>query len=199
MNRLHVKYVLVGGGLASSAAAQAIRPLDPEGSILLIAQEVNRPYHRPPLSKDYLLGLKTRSDLYAVDDLWFASNHVELRTGRHASRLDANRSSVTLDTGEEISFDRLLIATGGSPRPLRIPGAELPNLLYLRTIEDADRLRHAMEKSLREGHPHSRGRGRACIIGAGRLGAELASTLTQAGLGGRSGLCFALAVDAVRR
>jgi 3-phenylpropionate/trans-cinnamate dioxygenase ferredoxin reductase subunit len=182
MNRLHVKYLLVGGGVASSSAAQAIRRRDSDGSVLMIAQEVNRTYRRPALSKGYLLGQISRDQLFTTPDAWFSDNRIELRTGRRVSRLDADRSCATLDTGEEVAYDRLLIATGGLPRALRIPGAQLPNVFLLRGIEDADRLRHGIEKALREGRPHPRGRGCACVIGAGRLGLELAATLTQAGL-----------------
>ena len=182
MNGLHVKYVLIGGGLASSSAAEAIRGIDREGSLLLVGQEVNRPYHRPALSKNYLLGKTPRRDLFTVTDDWFARNNVMLRTHVRATALDAARHTVTLDDGEVVAFDRLLIATGGAPKRLKVPGGDLPNVLYLRTVEDADRIHHAVEKALREGRPHERGRGRAAVIGGGLLGAELASTLHTLGL-----------------
>jgi 3-phenylpropionate/trans-cinnamate dioxygenase ferredoxin reductase subunit len=183
MNNLHVKYLLEGGGLASSCAAQAIREIDPDGSLLLIAQEVNRPYHRPPLSKEFLRRQKNRGDLFTQNPAWFEQNHVQLRTGRSVAHLDVSRMSATLSTGEDVSFDKLLIATGATPAPLKIPGAQLPNLFYLRTIDDAELLHHAIDKALREGRPHASGRGRVAIIGAGVLGVELAASLTQLGLG----------------
>src|SRR5687768_15715360 len=104
MNGLHVKYVLIGGGLASSSAAEAIRGIDREGSLLLVGQEVNRPYHRPALSKDYLLGKTPRCDLFTVTDDWFARNNVMLRTHVRATALDAARHTVTLDDGEVVAF-----------------------------------------------------------------------------------------------
>src|SRR5688500_14523264 len=156
MNGLHVKYILIGGGLASSSAAEAIRALDREGSLLLVGQEVNRPYHRPALSKDYLLGKTPRRELFTLPDDWFAKNQVILRTHVRATALDTARHTVTLDDGEVVAFDRLLIATGGSPRRLKVPGGDLPNVFYLRTVEDADRIHHAVEKALREGRPHER-------------------------------------------
>jgi NADPH-dependent 2,4-dienoyl-CoA reductase/sulfur reductase-like enzyme len=183
MNNLHVKYLLVGGGLASSCAARAIRELDRDGSLLLIAQEVNRPYHRPPLSKEFLRRQKLRRDLFTQEPAWFELNHVELRTGRSVAHLDAGRMAATLSSGEDISFDKLLIATGAAPAPLTIPGARLPNLFYLRTMDDAELLHHAIDKALREGRPHAGGRGRVAVIGGGVLGVELAATLTQVGLG----------------
>ncbi len=183
MSHLHVKYLLAGGGLASSSAAAAIREIDFEGSILLVGQEINRPYHRPPLSKQYLRRETTRAALSTVPVGWFAEHRVELRTGRRVAQLDTARQTVMLDNGEEITYDRLLIATGAAPAPLAVPGADLPNVFYLRTIEDADRLNNAIDKAKREGRPNSLGgRGRAVVVGAGLLGVELAGSLTQLGM-----------------
>lgn len=182
MHNLHVKYLLVGGGLASSSAAEAIRAVDREGSILLINSEVNRPYHRPPLSKEYLRREKPRGELFANAPDWFEKNHVGLQTGRRVSHLDVPRMTAVLDNGQEISFDRLLLATGATPVPLAVPGALLPNLFYLRTIDDCDVLHHAIDKAKAEGRPHERGRGRAVVIGGGLLGVEMAASLTQLGL-----------------
>jgi 3-phenylpropionate/trans-cinnamate dioxygenase ferredoxin reductase component len=180
MSRQHVKYLLIGGGVAASHAAVEIRKIDPRGDLLLIGQEINRPYHRPPLSRQFLLGQRGHEQLFTLPPQWFVQNHVQLRTGQHAAHLDVHRQTAILDSGEEISFDRLLIVTGGSPRPLRIPGADLPNLFYLRTLQDADRLAHAIDKAKREGRTHEHGR--VVVIGAGLLGVELAGTFSQAGL-----------------
>jgi 3-phenylpropionate/trans-cinnamate dioxygenase ferredoxin reductase subunit len=186
MSHLHVKYLLIGGGLASSAAAKAIRGHDAEGSILLIGQEATRPYHRPPLSKGFLRGQLSRDELFTDFVGWFSQHHVDLRTGLQALQLDAGRKSVSLQNGDEIIFDRALIATGGAPKQLTIPGSKLPNVHYLRNLPDADRLHNAIEKARHEGRPWERngtkGRGIACIIGGGLLGVELAATLTQIGL-----------------
>ena len=182
MNNLHVKYLLVGGGLASSSAAEAIRQIDQEGPVLLVAQEVTRPYHRPPLSKEYLRRQKSRAELFTREPGWFEQHHIELRTGRRVAHLDAGRMAAILDNGEEISFDRLLLATGAVPAPLQIPGAHLPNLFYLRTLDDCEVLHHAVDKARREGRSHDRGRGRVAVIGGGVLGVELAASLTQMGL-----------------
>lgn len=182
MHNLHVKYLLVGGGLASSSAAEAIRGVDREGSILLINSEVNRPYHRPPLSKEYLRRQKPRAELFAHEPDWFEKSHIALQTGRRVSQLDVPRMAVVLDNGQEISFDRLLLATGAVAVPLVIPGALLPNLFYLRTIDDCDVLHHAIDKAKSEGRAHDRGRGRAVVIGGGLLGVEVAASLTQLGL-----------------
>jgi 3-phenylpropionate/trans-cinnamate dioxygenase ferredoxin reductase component len=182
MNNLHVKYLLVGGGVASSSAAHAIRSLDREGSVLLVGLEVNRPYHRPPLSKEYLRRQKPRAELFAQGPEWFEKNHVELRSGRRVSHLDVPRMTAVLDNGDVFSFDHLLLATGATPTALQVPGAQLPNLFYLRTLDDCDKLHHAIDKAKHEGRPHERGRGKAVVIGGGVLGVELAASLTQMGL-----------------
>ncbi|HEX8911719.1 MAG TPA: FAD-dependent oxidoreductase [Humisphaera sp.] len=191
MNVLHVKYLLVGGGVASTAAAKAIRARDPDGSLLVVGQEVHRAYRRPELSRAYLRRQVKRDHLYVDDPDWFVRAHVDLRTGRRVSRLDPPRSAATLDSGEEVSYDHVLIATGASAAPLDVPGAALPNLFYLRTVDDADVLRLAIEKAHAEGRPHRPagagaerpiGRGKAVVIGGGLLGVEVAASLKQTGL-----------------
>jgi NADPH-dependent 2,4-dienoyl-CoA reductase/sulfur reductase-like enzyme len=185
MTNHHVKYLLVGGGVASSAAAEAIRERDRDGEVLLIAQESTRPYHRPPLSKEALRGRRPKATLFTHPPGWYVDHGVELRTGRRAAHLDTARNAVTLDDGKEVSYDRLLIATGASPKHLTIPGHDLPGLHYLRTLDDLERLHHAVDKAKAEGHRHARGaggRGRVVVIGSGLLAAEMAASLTQTGL-----------------
>src|SRR3954447_5428910 len=133
---LHTQYLLVGGGLASSSAAAAIRELDSAGSIIIVGAEVVRPYNRPPLSKEFLRSPQPHSELFTQSTAWFAENRIELRTARRVGALYTTRRMVTLNNGEEISFDKLLIATEGTPKHLEIPGAQLPNTFYLRSLED---------------------------------------------------------------
>ena len=186
MSKSHVKYLLIGGGVASSSAAAAIRAIDPQGEVTLVGQEPLRPYDRPPLSKQFLRDRTKRRELFVQPDNWYVEQRVQLRTGVRASHLDTARHIVALENGDEIAFDKLLIATGMSPAHLQIPGSDLPNLHYLRTLGEADRLHHAIDKALREGSKHDRGldngRGRAAVIGAGVLGVELAASLTQMGV-----------------
>jgi len=191
MSNLHVQYLLVGGGVAASAAAEAIRQRDAAGSILLIGQEQARPYHRPPLSKAFLRDEISRDSLFTHPGDWFARNHIELHTGHRVSAIDINHRQVVLDSGSEIGFEKLLLAVGASPIMLDIPGAQLPNVFYLRTLGDGDRLRTSIEQAKRVGRPHdgpnlprpaSTGRGRVAIIGGGLLGVELAASLTRLGL-----------------
>lgn len=181
----HVKYVLIGGGVASSAAAEAIREIDAEGSVLMVGQEIVRPYHRPPLSKNFLLREVSRDELFVKGQGWFEEQRIEFRSGRRAAHLDVHRGAVTLDQGEVLVYDRLLLATGMSPKHLAVPGADLPNLFYLRTLEDVHRLQTAIDKARAEGHGHDPAipggrRGLATVIGGGLLGVELAATLSQA-------------------
>ena len=182
MSLLHVKYLLIGGGVASSEAARAIRARDARGDLLLLGQEINRPYFRKPLSRQFLLGKLPRAELFTVSSDWCVEHDVQLRTGRRVAHIDVSRSTVQVDNGEEFSFDRLLIATGATPNALRMPGADLANLFYLRTISDAEALIHAADKARKEGRAHEKGRGRAAVIGGGTLGVEIASSLVDAGL-----------------
>jgi 3-phenylpropionate/trans-cinnamate dioxygenase ferredoxin reductase subunit len=207
MHHQHVKYLLAGGGVAASAAAVAIRQRDAISPLVMVAQEITRPYHRSPLSKAYLLrrpravaASAERDELFTLPPDWFARHDVDLRTGRRVERIDVARRAATLDNGEEISYDALLLASGAAPRRLEISGADLPNLYYLRTLADAERLGNAVDKARVEGlRPAERNtaagaaiagggagaewRGRAVVVGGGVLGVELAATLTQLGLG----------------
>jgi len=187
MNAQHVSYLIIGGGLAGSAAAQAIRLRDAGGSIVIVGQEINRPYNRPPLCRQYLLRKTGRAAMMTVPLGWYSDNQVQLITGQRVTRLDVGRNLAALDTGAEVVFDKALIATGVLPRPLNVPGAELPNVYDLRTIEDAEQIIHAMDKARSEGRLHDAEnpagpRGRVAVIGGGLLGVELCETFTTAGL-----------------
>src|SRR4051812_18025810 len=98
MSVLHVKYLLAGGGAASTAAAKAIRSIDSDGSMLLVGQEVHRAYLRPELSRAYLRRETSRETIYVDDPGWLERNHVAMRSGRRVSRVDPPRSAATLDS-----------------------------------------------------------------------------------------------------
>jgi len=182
MSHLHVKYLLAGGGVAASSAAVAIRKTDPISPLLMIGQEASRPYNRSPLSKNFLSRSIRHNDLFTLPEDWFAQNNVELRTGRRVAHLDTSRCAVTLDNGKEISYDRLLLAMGASSNRLDVPGAQLPNLFYVRTLQDVERLGHAIDVAKVEGRVHTHGRGVVAVIGGGILGVELSATLAGMGL-----------------
>lgn len=181
MNHLHFKYVIIGSGGAGAAAALAIRQRDSSGSILMLGQESSRPYLRPTLSKSFLTRDQNRSEI-SIDPVgWYAQHKIEMRTGRRATHLDTPRRSVTLDNGQSISYEKLLIATGAGPKPLQVPGTELPNVFYLRNLSDADRLHHALDVAKANGRPHGSGRGRVVVIGGGLLGVEVSAALQGRG------------------
>src|SRR5690349_7133869 len=128
MSVLHVTYLIVGGGLAGSSAAEAIRARDPQGELMIVGRETVRPYHRPPLSKAYLRGESPRQELFVQPSEWYARHKIQLRSGLRAAHLDVARRVVTMESGEGVSFDRLLLATGMTPAHLKVPGGDLPNV-----------------------------------------------------------------------
>ena len=166
-----IPFLVVGGGLAGARAAQALREAGASGRVVLLTAEHDRPYHRPPLSKDFLRGESARDDLYVQPPEWAKDHDVEVRTGVAAQRLEAEGRTVSLAGGETLSFNRLLLATGSEPRSLPIPGAGLDNVFLLRNVGDAERIRRAAE-----------GAERAVMVGGGFIGAEVAASLRQMGI-----------------
>jgi len=165
-----VKYLLIGGGLASAEAARQIRRVDADGSIALVSDERLLPYNRPPLSKEYLRGEATESLEFAS-----AADYEELRVttvlGSAVTSLDAAASTATLENGEVYSYEQALLATGGSPVRLPVPGADLAGVYYLRDASDAEAIGAAAKEAKR-----------AVVVGAGFIGLETAASLRQMGL-----------------
>ncbi len=159
-------FVIVGAGLAGASAAETLREEGFTGRIQLVGAETERPYIRPPLSKDYLSGSADEDSPYVHPEAWYAEHDVELKPGHPVVDLDREGHAVTLDTGETLPYDKLLIATGASPRRLSVPGAELAGVFSLREFEDARRLRAALSPGGRH----------VVIIGAGWIGLEVAAT-----------------------
>ncbi|MDO7868569.1 NAD(P)/FAD-dependent oxidoreductase [Nocardioides jiangxiensis] len=161
--------VIVGGGLAAAHAVESLRDMDYAGRLTVVAREPHLPYERPPLSKGYLAGNDEREAAFPHDAGWYRDNDVTVRVGTAATDLDLGGRVVVLDSGESLGYDRLLIATGASPRTLQLPG--IGHALTLRTIDDSERLRAAFAKG-----------GRLVVIGAGWIGLEVAATARQAGM-----------------
>jgi 3-phenylpropionate/trans-cinnamate dioxygenase ferredoxin reductase component len=161
-------FEIVGAGLAGATAAETLRSQGFDGRIVLIGDETARPYDRPPLSKDYLRGEKGFEAAAVHEKGYYDANGIELRTSTIAESIDPKTDAVVLSTGERLSYDRLLLATGAAPRRLAIPGADLPGVHYLRRLEDADRLRQAL-----------RGKPRVVVIGSGWIGLEVAASARQ--------------------
>ena len=164
-------FVIVGAGLAGGKAAETLRVEGFDERVVLIGDEQQRPYERPPLSKDYLRGELERDKLYVHSERFYAEHDIELRRGRTAVNLDASINELVLDDGERLRYDRLLLATGAEPRRLSIPGADLDGVLYLRSVEDSDALRARLERG-----------GAVVVIGAGWIGTEVAASARQRGL-----------------
>ena len=163
--------VIVGGGLAGGNAAATLREEGFRGPVVLISREPGVPVGRPPLSKTYLRSEEDLSAWYVRPAGWYADHDVELRSGAGVVAIDPGAHAVTLDSGEELSYQKALIATGGRNRRLEIPGAGLPGIHYLRTVAECDAIKQ-------EALP---GR-RAVIVGMGFIGCEVAASLTQLGV-----------------
>ncbi|MFI5100275.1 MAG: NAD(P)/FAD-dependent oxidoreductase, partial [Actinomycetes bacterium] len=155
-------FVVVGGGLAGAKAVQTLREEGFGGRVVLASAEPERPYERPPLSKGYLNGSAERSSAFVHDEFWYGEHDVDLRLSTPVVGVDAAARTVTMTGDAQLGYDKLLIATGSSPRRLTVPGADLDGVLYLRMIEDADRLRAAL----------SDGGRRVVVVGAGWIGLE---------------------------
>src|SRR3954470_8449776 len=134
-------FAIVGASLAGAKAAETLRAEGFDGRVVLIGAEDERPYERPPLSKDYLRGEVDREEVYVHPESFYAEQSIDLRLGRTALHLNASAKELTLDDGEQLRYDRLLLATGAEPRQLRIPGSELDGVLYLRSVKDSDVIR----------------------------------------------------------
>lgn len=165
------KYLLIGGGLAAGKAAEMLRQQDAEGSIILVSDERHLPYDHPPLSKEYLRSEKERHEVFLQAGNFYSENRVETLLGNPAQRLDAEKHQVELADGEIIAYEKLLIATGGRPRLLSVPGTDLAGIHYLRTIDDCDAIRAEIEPGRK-----------AVVIGAGFIGMEVAASLAQKGV-----------------
>ena len=167
----HLPYVIIGGGLAGNAAAEAIRRRDKTGRVVVICAEPHLPYDRVPLSKDYLLGKIERQQVFLKNPRFYERNTIEMLLHNPATALDVAQRQVTLSNGQQLGFDKLLLATGGRPRRLSIAGAELEGLYYLRNLEDTEAIQRGLQ-----------GARRAVVIGGGFIGCELAAGFAQLGL-----------------
>ena len=163
--------VIIGGGVAGGNAAATLREEDFPGPVVLISREPDVPFGRPPLSKTYLRSEEDLDAWHVRPAGWYADHDVELRSGAAVVAVDPAGHTVTLDSGEELGYQKVLIATGGRNRRLGIPGAGLAGIHYLRTVAECDAIK-------REAVP---GR-RAVVVGMGFIGCEVAASLTQLGV-----------------
>jgi 3-phenylpropionate/trans-cinnamate dioxygenase ferredoxin reductase component len=159
-------YIIIGGGLAGAAAVEGIRERDEKGSILLISAERHLPYDRPPLSKKLWFGKKKVEEIFLHDQEYYDQTSVTIALGTEVTALDASQKTVTTNKKTQYAFQKLLLATGGVPRTLPIPGGNLEGICYYRSLDDYLELRaRAIEGKS------------AIVIGGGFIGSEIAAAL----------------------
>jgi 3-phenylpropionate/trans-cinnamate dioxygenase ferredoxin reductase component len=164
-------FVIAGASLAGAKAAQELREHGFDGRVVLIGTEPERPYERPPLTKDYLRGESEREKAYVHAADYYEQHEIELLIGTTVTAIDPDGSTVKLDGGRELSYDRLLLTTGSEPRPIPVPGAGLDGVYYMRSLADCDVLRRRLEDSRR-----------VAVVGVGWIGSEFAASARQLGL-----------------
>lgn len=165
-----VDHLLVGGGIASAYCASELRKRGAEGSILLAGREPEPPYDRPPLSKEYLRGEAGREDGYVHPLAWYEENDVELLTGRSVISIDAGERTAKIQGGEEVEFGTALLATGAMVNILRVDGAQLEGIHYLRAYGNSDSIREDVAAA-----EH------VVCVGGSYIGAEVAASLIELG------------------
>jgi len=163
--------MIVGGGVAGGNAAATLREEGFGGRVVLISQEPGVPYGRPPLSKTYLRSEEDLGGWYVRPASWYEKHGVEFLGQSRVVAVDAAARTVVLDSGRELGYQKLLIATGGQNRRLKVPGAELSGIHYLRTVAECDALKAEVAASRR-----------AVVVGMGFIGCEVAASLTQLGV-----------------
>ncbi|MEB3963017.1 NAD(P)/FAD-dependent oxidoreductase, partial [Streptomyces kunmingensis] len=167
-------FVIVGGGLAGAKAAETLREEGFTGRVILIGDERDHPYERPPLSKGFLQGKEPREKAFVHEPAWYASNDVELHLGQTVTTIDRAAKTVRLGDSTTISYDKLLLATGAEPRRLDIPGTDLVGVHHLRRLAHAERLKNVLAALGRDN-------GHLVIAGAGWIGLEVAAAAREYG------------------
>src|ERR1700683_1308662 len=163
-------YVIAGAGLAGAKAAETLRDEGFDGPVVLIGEETQRPYQRPPLSKGYLLGTAERETIYVHPRSWYAEHGVDLRLGVPVTGIDPAAHAVSLADGSRDGYAKLLLATGSSPPRLPVAGADAGGGYYLRRVDDSDQMKAAFATA-----------SRVVVIGAGWIGLESAAAARAAG------------------
>lgn len=163
-------YVIVGAGVAGAGAAEALRGAGFDGRVVLVGEEHEQPYERPPLSKQLLRGEVAPGFVLLRSAEFYVTNSIELHLGDRVVHIDPRARRVEYASGAHVAYDKLLIATGGVPRRLNVPGSDLPGVYYLRTLPQALALRKAFEH-----HP------RVLVVGGGFIGCEVAASARKIG------------------
>jgi 3-phenylpropionate/trans-cinnamate dioxygenase ferredoxin reductase subunit len=163
-------FAVVGGGLAGAKAVEALRAENFDEHLVLFGSEPHHPYERPPLSKGYLQGDDERDTVFVHPPAWYGEHDVDLRLDTPVVGFDRHAHELTTRDGDTLHYDKLLLATGATPRHLRVPGADLSGVRYLRTLDDSDALRSAFRPDVR-----------VVVVGAGWIGLETAAAARIAG------------------
>ncbi len=164
------RIVIIGGGPGGLSTARAYREASGRGQVVLITAESYPPYRRPPLTKEYLRDEIKRDELPMENPRWFEENNVELRLAAAVKEIDRDRQIVATENGEEVGYNACVLATGSEPIRLPVPGANDPEILVMRTIEDSDRLKSRVGEG-----------SRAVVVGSGFIGCEAAVSLSTRG------------------
>jgi 3-phenylpropionate/trans-cinnamate dioxygenase ferredoxin reductase component len=162
--------LIIGSGLAGGNAATTLREEGHRGPVVLVSREPGVPFGRPPLSKTYLRSEEDLEDWYVRPPNWYGDHDIQFLS-RTVMAIDPAAHAVTLDTGDQLGYAKVLIATGGRNRRLALPGAHLPGLYYLRSVADCDAIKRAAGPGRR-----------AVVVGMGFIGCEVAASLTQLGV-----------------
>ena len=162
-------FVIAGASLAGAKAAETLREEGFDGRVVLVGAEAERPYERPPLSKDYLRG-EADAKPYVHEEGFYEESEIELRTSTRVESIDPSAAAIVLEGGERIGYERLLLATGAEPRRLGISGADLDGVMYLRTIADSEAIQARIDAG-----------GKLVTVGSGWIGSEVAASARQKG------------------
>jgi 3-phenylpropionate/trans-cinnamate dioxygenase ferredoxin reductase subunit len=169
--QLNAKYVFVGGGVAAAQASVGMRQVDTEGSAIIVCSESWWPYDRPPLSKNFLTKDLDPSDVESKDPSFYEQNNIQVMRGRTVVSADTAAKKIKLDDGTEIGYEKLLLATGSTPKKPHLPGVDLKGVHTLRTVNDS----MAIKEGLQSGK-------NAVMVGAGYIGMEVGSAAMKKGL-----------------
>lgn len=163
--------VVVGASHAGSQAAESVRKSGWKGAIILLGDEPHLPYHRPPLSKGFLLGDKQVADILIRPPSFYERNDIQLKSQSHVTSIDRKAKKLLLENSESLAYDKLVLTVGARARQIPIPGTDKKDVHYLRTVADAERI----QASFRKG-------GKAVIVGGGYIGLETAAALRKFGV-----------------
>ena len=166
------KYIIFGGGMVAGYAARQFAELGLRpGDLTILSADSSIPYERPPLSKTFLAGKDTEESIRINPEAFYRDHGIEVRLKTEVARVSPADKQIELSSGEQIGFEKLVVATGASPRTLDVPGSGLDGIYYLRTLTDSARLRERSADAKR-----------AVVMGGGFIGMEVASVLAQKGV-----------------